>query len=107
VAPGELSEFDAKARAVVLLLRAGVEKVFEADDEVRALIEMVGEDDTEVLQKAMADAIDEIEGGMQSAIGALTVVVGRRHVAELVAGELAEFEAAKWPRDVRDKAPQA
>lgn len=106
MADSELSEFDAKARAVVLLLRAGVEKVLAADDEVRDLLELLGRDDDEdpdVLSTAMSEAIDKIEGGIQDALGALTVVIGRRHLAALVADELAAHEAAKGPADIRDR----
>jgi len=105
MADGELSEFDAKARAVLLLLRAGVAKVYEADGQVQALLEMSGEDedDTSALSKAMSEALDKIEEGMTEALGALTLTVGRRHVADLVADELVEHQAGKGPADIRDR----
>jgi hypothetical protein len=101
MADGKLSEFDAKAREVVLLLRAGVQKVYEADGQVRGLLELAGEDedDTSALTKAMGDALDKIEEGMTEALGALTLTVGRRHVADLVLDELTAHQAADGPAD--------
>lgn len=103
MAPGELNEFDEYAREALLLLKDARKQTIRAEAKVLWLMNSLEVGDGDPAKLLLGEALDKVDEGFNGALEVLTVIAGRKALADLVAPELEEFEAAKGPRDVRDK----
>jgi hypothetical protein len=99
MAPGELS-FDEHAREAVLAWREALGKITEGENHVLAMLPHIGEKPEGV--RGLGESLDMAEKSVTNLVDIISHVLGARRLMDLLGEELAEHEAARGPRDVRD-----